>query len=310
MSSDQRPASSARPASEWPRGPGNISGNSVRTEARQRHAAAAPRLRGGDGCDHARPPHTISSGGTHRHPARRDIHHRHRGPGERHQHSGAVAGDLQAGAGAVIMHRRHRTRSAPVSVDRRQPDQVGKVEFVLLRRRQAVARHVRAACWSAAPPRRDRSPSPLRHPTISRNLGDALAHPAQREPPPRVVGQRPVARSALGGSAYDWSRAPGRARRAAGRSRQAGCGRLALSRRSAAAAAALARSCAFFFGADFTGCSRHAGIGASPALPRNRATRSVATRPGSANAGCARPAGGRGRRARPAASGCSCPASR
>ena len=48
---------------------------------------------------------------------------------------------------------------------------------------------------------------------------------------------------------------------------------------AAAAAAAAARSCAFFFGADFFGCSRIGGMGASPALPRNFATRSVASAP-------------------------------
>src|SRR5262249_8205779 len=47
----------------------------------------------------------------------------------------------------------------------------------------------------------------------------------------------------------------------------------------AAASAALARSCAFFFGADLTGCSLQLGIGPTPFCPRNFATRSVATAP-------------------------------
>src|SRR5262244_1356476 len=83
VSSDQIPASSALPASEWPSGPGNISGKIVSTLARQPAIAALAlllrrRLAAGLGrrVDHQ--------------PPARDIDDRHRLAGEGHREAAAV----------------------------------------------------------------------------------------------------------------------------------------------------------------------------------------------------------------------------
>ena len=209
---------------------------------------------------------------------RRQVDVRHAGAGERHQQRrGAVPLDLQAGAGAVVVHRAHPAERRAGGVDAR-PGRSGRRGSTRPPPAPAAARgRCTAGCWSASPPRCGRRPSPARRRPVRKS-------PPRPSPRQRRTKRRPARRSAdrtrsgRRDRRCGWSPAPGRARRAAGRSRPTGCGSPALSAQ-APAAAALARSCAFFFGADCTGCSRHTGIGPRPALPRKRATRSVASAP-------------------------------
>ena len=64
--------------------------------------------------------------------------------------------DLEEVAGAEIVHRDDGAERFAVDAHRREPDQVGVVEFVGLSRRQAVARHVELDVASALRPRRGR----------------------------------------------------------------------------------------------------------------------------------------------------------
>ena len=99
----------------------------------------------------------------------------------------------------------------PSGVDRRQPDQVGVVELLLVRRRQRSRVDIAAACWSAAR-RRSRSATGTALPsTSSPTSAIALAAPPQAEPAAAVVRQR--RRSArrsrrVGGKAAARARSP------------------------------------------------------------------------------------------------------
>ncbi len=196
-SSAQRPACSARPAREWPSGPGNISGNRVRTEARQVIGAHSAHPAASTSEQAAPHPHLREAEVTTT-PARRHIHHRHRRARERHhQRRRALPRDLQARPGAVIMHRRHGPDRRTGGIHRRQPDQVGQIELVLLRRRQAVAVDVeprvgqprgRVAVGDLAPPPRRRSPPtprPPRRASAARNAARIRRSAARsrRSPP-------------------------------------------------------------------------------------------------------------------------------
>ena len=223
------PRASARPASDAASGPGNMSGNRVRTEARQvmrgrsgnarwRCEGAVAEVQGrrctarggggagraGDrvnplcgrlaGClsqawQRADPPYhphplgplrasTFGAGASFvslasftslassltyppspprrhdRHPSIGQIHLGHAGSRERHQQRRrAVPHDLQARAGAVVVHRRDGTQHRAGRV-RSPPCRSGRRGRIPRRPARAVARgrHT-AACWSASPPR-------------------------------------------------------------------------------------------------------------------------------------------------------------
>ncbi len=101
------------------------------------------------------------------------------------------------------------------------------------------------------------------------NFGDALAHPAQREAPPGRVGQRSVSGQSGGiGGVTGHTHQSAHAMRAANHTQKDGDPQqdaACATQPAEAASAAFARSCAFFFGADWIGCSFHTGIGARPA---------------------------------------------
>ena len=135
-SSAHRPDASALPARLTPSGPGNISGNSVRTVARQ----VIPET------------HHVSVGDVvavdflrqfDHHAAAGEIDRRHHRIGERQQHGRALRRrDLDDVAGAEIMDRDDAAERLVRGIDRGKPDQIGVVIFVLVGRGQFFARDI------------------------------------------------------------------------------------------------------------------------------------------------------------------------
>ena len=135
VSSDQTPSCSARPASEWPSGPGNISGNNVTTLAAQGALiGAASAACGWSGS---------SSGGgatTSRPAARSTVAHRLLV--ERQRHRAAVVGHhLEDVAGAEIGERAHHAQTCAIGMQHVQAFEVGMVELVRPEVGQCRARH-------------------------------------------------------------------------------------------------------------------------------------------------------------------------
>src|SRR5438105_2656037 len=126
------PPESALPARLWPSGPGNMSGKMVRTVACHMVCSIACAKR--SILEHA------FGWIDHDAPAR-DIDHRHGDAGEWQHHGVAFAllPQLQNIAGTEIVDRHHGAERAAIGRDRCKPDQVGMIEFVRLRCRQAVA---------------------------------------------------------------------------------------------------------------------------------------------------------------------------
>src|SRR5689334_6308108 len=97
-SSRQIPSCSALPASEWASGPGNIAGKSVSTRAVQQAMARSGLLVPFGHLDRAIVEETFRR--IEHEAALGNVHLRHGGAGERHQHEGAVGPlDLEAVAG-------------------------------------------------------------------------------------------------------------------------------------------------------------------------------------------------------------------
>src|SRR5215470_4554656 len=96
LSRAQMPDSSACPASDWPSGPGNIAGNSVKTRTVQSGSAI--------GADSVRTRFGVGRG-IDNDASRTEIDDRHKPIGEREQFRRAVeALDLQDAAGAVVLN--------------------------------------------------------------------------------------------------------------------------------------------------------------------------------------------------------------
>src|SRR5690242_13298185 len=133
-SSRQMPVASALPARLCPSGPGNISGKMGRTVACHMVSVLVA-------CAASVLEHT---GGRIDHDAAAlDVDHRHGRAGE-WQHDGlafAFLSQLENVAGAEIVDCHDRAELAAVRCDRRKPDQVGVIELVRRRCRQALARH-------------------------------------------------------------------------------------------------------------------------------------------------------------------------
>ena len=127
VSSDQMPAASALPARLMPSGPGNMSGK-MREHARAPHGSRLSALR---------------SGGRQSPPAfrPRSCRRRYRPRGTVASVNGSIDGIAVAGsfsstdvAGAEIMHARSLRRARRlVARHRRKPDQIGVIEFVVVR---------------------------------------------------------------------------------------------------------------------------------------------------------------------------------
>ena len=134
---------SASPASDSPSGPGNMSGNSVRTLADQLMRANRDRLRRLR-CRSRLPPILAlfafdEDGRLGDDAPACDVDHRHGGPGEGQHHGRPPFGgrDLEDVAGAEIEHGADRAEHLAGGVLDAQADQVGMIEFVLvLGRRQ------------------------------------------------------------------------------------------------------------------------------------------------------------------------------
>src|ERR1700722_13469403 len=125
-SSDQSPLASPLPSIETPKGPGNISGKSVRTVADQLLNVVAAFIVFWYRDDHA---------------AAGDVDHRHSLAGEGQEHTVAIgAGNLHHVAGAVIVDGGHLPQHTAFTVLRFQADQVGMIKFLFARRRQLAAR--------------------------------------------------------------------------------------------------------------------------------------------------------------------------
>src|SRR6202167_4070735 len=124
-SSAQAPAAKALPARLAPKGPGNISGNKVRTLAR--HILTAPSRKLDDK------------------PAGGEIDLRHGCRVERQQFrfAAGVRPHLDQIAGAEIVHGNDGANTLAGAVDDGEPDEIGVIEFVgHVRLRQPLARHV------------------------------------------------------------------------------------------------------------------------------------------------------------------------
>ena len=184
-SSDQMSDCSARPASECASGPGNISGNSVSTEARQAmRAQPASRTSAGD----------VHGGRRHDHDAAgRHIDLRHAGAGERQQQRlAAFLLDLQTCAGAVVMDGADRAEARAIGIERMQPDQVRQIELVFLRLRQLRPIDIEPRIGQRLGRRRGRPPSPRRRQPVRRS----------RQRPRRASAARNAARSRRSAGRY------------------------------------------------------------------------------------------------------------
>ena len=251
------------PSSETPSGPGNISGNSVRTVARPAHSTPARSSSVGFDRLRARATTTIRPLGDIDRPARVS----------RVKASSTIAAigarDLDHIAGAEIVDARATvpsTRPSPSCA--LKPDQIGMIEFVFVRSAASASRATNssvpfsasAALRSSMPSKRTSPPRPV--------WPDAQAVISKMRP--SVVVQRAIARRGVGrfgegfhlhlalqalraddGAQKDVARHPRivRVRPAAARG---------------AAAAAAARSCAFFFGLAFSRIVVHAAASPRP----------------------------------------------
>src|SRR5579859_434832 len=130
----QIPSARPRPASEWPSGPGNISGNRVSTMADHTgFRSVSDRtliLVFFDLGQFRRVDHD---------PSGFDVDHRHRLQGEGNQDISLVTADLDDVAGTEIEHRLDGSQRLAGWIFRRQADQVGDVELVLVRLGQGAA---------------------------------------------------------------------------------------------------------------------------------------------------------------------------
>src|SRR5471032_2473057 len=261
----QRFFSSALPKSETPSGPGNISGNRVKTVADQLLDMIGAVIVLGHGNDKK------TSG---------DIDHRHCLPGEGQMHAVDIgARQFDHVAGAEIVQGQDLAQHPPLTVARFQPDQVGMVEFVRLRRRQGFAAHEQFGALQRLG--RIAVPYlPKRHHRLAR-LGGAKGGDGEDT---AVLGmQRAIARQGIGrGSeeldlhlALETLRADDGGHENLARQCYSAAGASAL---SAALALAAARSCAFFLGWAFCGLLWMRAF-TKPALARNLCTRSDATAP-------------------------------
>src|ERR1700733_8107627 len=125
-SSAQAPAAKALPARLAPKGPGNISGNKVRTLAR--HILAVPGRKLDDkpaGCEI-------------------DLRHGCRIERQQFRFATGVRPHLDQIAGAEIVDGNDGAKTLAGAVDDGEPDEIGVIEFVgLVRLRQPLARHVK-----------------------------------------------------------------------------------------------------------------------------------------------------------------------
>ncbi len=130
--------------------------------------------------------------------AGRQVDVRDAGAGERHQQGrGAVPRDFQAGTGAVVVHLGHTAQVVAGGVPHGQADEVGEVEFVVLRLRQLRAVDVEPGVGQLL---RRGAVGDL-HRRVAGQFGElrqAFAAPAQDKAPALRVGQRTV-RGQVGG---------------------------------------------------------------------------------------------------------------
>ena len=142
--------------------------------------------------------------------------------------NGTSRGGASGGRSPGWRRRRSRAPRRPCRaprppVQRSQPDQVGQIELVRIRRRQRCPVDEQPRVGQLF--RRGAVGDPDRRAVHQfRDLGHAVAAPAQREAPAACRRTAGRTRSGRRDRRCGSSRAPGRARRAAGRSRPAGCG--------------------------------------------------------------------------------------